>query len=99
MTVTEVEEYEEAVVMLQRNTADLILLNEATADFLARQFNIKVHKAKTDFHYQTTFGFKKDNLLLGSIMSKAILAITLSEKQLINDAWRKEPVEGTKRID
>lgn len=90
MTVIETDEYEEALVLLQRNTIDLVMMNEATADFLAKKFDLKPHKVKTEFNYQTTFVFKKDNLHLGSIMSKAILAISLDDKHKLNDAWKTE---------
>lgn len=90
MTIIETDEYEEALVLLQRNSLDLVMMNEATADFLAAKFSIELHKVQTDFNYQTTFGFKKDNLMLGSIISKAILAISIEDKQKINDAWMKE---------
>lgn len=90
MTVVETEEYEECLVLLQRKSLDLVMMNEATADFLFKKFGMKLHKVQTDFNYQTTFGFKKDNLLLGSIMSKAILAISIEDKNKINESWKEE---------
>lgn len=90
MAIVEAPEYEETLVLLQRNSLDLVMMNEATADFLVKKYDMKLHKVQTDFNYQTTFGFKKDNLLLGSIMSKAILAISLEDKNKINEAWRKD---------
>jgi len=88
--IVELDEYEESLVLLQRNSLDFVMMNEATADFLSRKFNTKFHKVQTDFNYQTTFGFRKDRLLLGSIMSKAILAISLQDKEKLNEAWKTE---------
>lgn len=96
MSIVETGEYEEALVLLQRKSIDMILMNEGTADFMARKFGVRLHKVRTDFKYQATFGFKRDNLLLGSIMSKAILAISIDRKNKMNDAWKLELKDAMK---
>lgn len=88
--VVETEDNEEAISLLEKGLLDVAIMNEASADYLTRKSIIKMRKASTDFDYPYSFGFQKDNVILGSIISKAIVSIRNDEKQIINDAWQKE---------
>jgi len=88
--IIEVDEHEEAITLLARGSVDLVVLNESTADFFMPKFGTRLHKANTNFKYHTGFGYKKENVILGSILSKAIKSISQADKDYINEAWRSE---------
>lgn len=90
MQITETLDNEEAVSLLEKGLLDVVVMNEASADYLTGKSVTPMRKAGTEFDYPYSFAFKKENAVLGSILSKAIASMTMEEKQQINEAWRKE---------
>lgn len=95
--IVELDQDPDAIGLLERDSVDVVIMSEMSADYLLRKTGANLRKVRTAFRYQSSFGFsknKKDSALLGSILSKAILSISPKDKQLINDAWKKEPKEA-----
>jgi two-component system sensor histidine kinase EvgS len=95
MQIVETQDIEEAISLLEKGLLDVAMMNEASADFLADRSIIKMRKANTDFDYPLAFGYKKENRVLGSIISKAVSSITVEDKKIMNEAWKKEIHSGT----
>ena len=89
--IIETMDNEEAIELLQKGLVDVALMHGASADYIVMKKGVKLFKVQTNFVYQSAFGFKKDNVLLGSIMSKVILSIDLDDKIWLNEAWRQDP--------
>lgn len=90
MVVVETRDIEEAISLLEKGLLDVAIMNEASADYLSRKSVIKMRKAETDFDYPYSLGVRKDNEILGSILSKAIRSISIEDKNYMNEAWKKE---------
>jgi len=90
MKITETADNEEAIALLEKGLLDVAIMNEASADYLTHKSITKMRKANADFDYPYSFAFKKDDVLLGRILSKAIASISLEDKKTINESWQKE---------
>ena len=90
MKITETEDNEEAIALLEKGLLDVAIMNEASANYLSHKSITKMRKASTDFDYPYSFAFKKENAMLGQILSKAIASISLEDKKTINESWQKE---------
>ena len=90
MKIITTADNEEAISLLEKGLLDVAVMNEASADFLSRKSIIKMRKASVDFDYPYSFGFKKENTILGSILTKAVASISNDSKVAINEAWVKE---------
>lgn len=90
MKIIQAEDNEEAISLLEKGLLDVAIMNEASADYFARKSIIKMRKAPADFDYPYSFGFKKENVILGQILSRAIASISLEDKHRINEAWKEE---------
>lgn len=90
MKIIQAADNEEVISLLEKGLLDVAVMNEASADYLSRKSIIKMRKASVDFDYPYSFGFKKENAILGSILSKALASIKIEDKKAINEAWVKE---------
>jgi ABC-type amino acid transport substrate-binding protein len=90
ISIVETDQQEESLTLLRRGVVDVVILEETSADYFAMKHKTTYHKVKTDFSYQAGFGFKKDNQILGRIMSKVLLTINTADREKINDAWKQE---------
>jgi len=89
MKINETEDSEEAISLLEKGLIDVVVMNEASADYLASKSFIRMRKAAADFDYPFSFGVKKDNVILIGILSKALDSISVDDKKTINDSWKR----------
>jgi ABC-type amino acid transport substrate-binding protein len=87
MKIIEVEDNEEAIALLQKGLLDGVVMDEGSADFLTKRSIVELRKANINFDYPYSFGYTKDNHMLGSIMTKAITSISSKDKQTLNKKW------------
>lgn len=87
MKIVEVEDDEEALALLQKGLLDGVVMDEGSADYLAKHSLVSVRKAVINFDYPYSYGYAKDNHILGSILAKAISSITPEDKQKLNRKW------------
>jgi len=90
MNLIEAEDDEQSVSLLQKGLVDGSVTDAGTAFYLTRKGGIQVRSAIINFDYPYSFGYRKDDTVLGSILTKAIAAITPEDKQKINQRWLAE---------
>ena len=91
MKVVEVQDDTESLLLLQKGLLDASVMDEASADHLLEHLAIKdsVRKARINFDYPYSLGYKKENQILGSILTKAVNSINQHDKEKINSRWIK----------
>lgn len=88
--IVETTSHAEAIELLHKGLVDAAIMHEDPADYIIHKQKKPLYKVQTDFTYQSSFGFRRDEVILGSIISKVILSISLEDKNYINDAWRRD---------
>lgn len=90
MRIVEVEDDEESLALLQKGLLDGSVMDGGSADYLAKRSTVKVRQAIINFDYPYSYGYRKDDHVLGSIMTKAIAAIPSKDKTKLNSKWLVE---------
>lgn len=90
MQVISAQDNEEAISLLEKGLIDVVIMNEASVNYLSKRSIIKMRTATADFDYPFSFAFLKENKMLGQVLSKAIASISVEEKKIINESWQKE---------
>lgn len=80
---------EEAIALLQRGLVDAAVTDAGSAEYLVRQSPVKMRIALIDFEYPFSLGYTKNDPMLGSILTKAINAISPEDKSKLNRYWFK----------
>ena len=73
----------ESFTALLADEVSAIVLDSLTAEQLEKENNIKFARAGVNFYYDISFGFQKNNSLLGELLDKGLANLTNEEKLLI----------------
>ena len=87
MRIIESVDDEESLALLQKGLIDGAVMDEITADYLSGLAIVYELKAQIEFDYPLSFAYKKEDRLLGSILTKAINAISVADKKVLNNRW------------
>jgi ABC-type amino acid transport substrate-binding protein len=87
MKFVETEDDEQSLVLLQKGLVDGSLMDESTANYWIDKATLNAQKAPINFDYPYAFGYQKDNVLLGSILSKALDSISAEDRKTLNNKW------------
>jgi ABC-type amino acid transport substrate-binding protein len=72
---------------LMHNELGAVVLDVQGADYLEHKYSVRFARSPVDFVYDLAFGFQKDNMPLGSILSKGLVNMSTQEKlQIQQDA-------------
>jgi ABC-type amino acid transport substrate-binding protein len=90
MKIVEVEDDEQSISLLQKGLLDGSVMDAGSANYLMNHAAIKMRKAAINFDYPYSFGYHKDNHILGSILTKAVISISNDDKKTLNQQWIKD---------
>jgi len=90
MNLIETEDDEQSISLLQKGLLDGSVTDSATAIYLAKKGGVATRYAIINFDYPYSFAYRRDDRVLGSILTKAISAIKPEDKSKLNSKWLAE---------
>lgn len=90
MNLIETEDDEQSISLLQKGLLDGSVTDVGTAAYLTKKGGVQTRSAIINFDYPYSMGYRREDTVLGSILTKAIAAITPEDKQKINSKWLSE---------
>lgn len=85
-----IHEYDDDDISIQALMAgqvDSIVLDAVVAKQLMRKYNVEFDETRIPFEYPLSFAVKKDNVILRSIIDKALSSISTEEQLRIKEKW------------
>lgn len=90
MNLIEAEDDEESISLLHKGLIDGSVTDKGSARWLTEKGGVLVRTAIINYDYPYSFSYRRENVVLGSILTKAISSITAEDKQKINSKWLKD---------
>jgi len=90
MNLVETEDDEQSISLLQKGLLDGSVTDVGTANYLSKKGGIEIRSAIINFDYPYSFAYRRENTVLGSIMTKAITSIKPEDKTKLNSKWLTE---------
>ena len=87
MNLIETEDDEQSILLLQKGLVDGAVTDNGSAIYLGKKSSVITRSASINFDYPYSFAYRRDDQVLGAIMTKAIASITPTEKSMINKKW------------
>lgn len=87
LAITEYEDNTEAYRALMDGRIDSCVMDVMVATALANRFDTEFDKSSVPFEYPLSFATAKDNIILRSIIDKALNSLSIDEQERIRIKW------------
>lgn len=90
MNLIETVDDEQSISLLEKGLLDGSVTDKGSAKYLTTMSGFEIRSAIINFDFPFSFAYRQDDLILGSIMTKAVSSISTEEKARMNEKWLKE---------
>lgn len=87
LQIVEYDDDESAFNAFNNNQVDAVVLDELTAKYLIKKYKSSYRMIRVPYEYPISFAVTKKNLVLLSILDKAISSITEDDRRRILEKW------------